>query len=85
MTVEEHRRVIDELQNVIDETRHTLERFEATGMDERLPEDFHRLHDIYSRAVNDQRAYTLQMLDLGVSSHQNANRCVNELGRQDEQ
>jgi hypothetical protein len=34
MTPDEHHHVIDELQAVIDETQQTIERFEATGMDD---------------------------------------------------
>ncbi|WFE70727.1 hypothetical protein P8S55_13170 [Halomonas sp. M1] len=36
MTPDDHQRVIDELQTLIDETQQTLTRFEATGMDEEL-------------------------------------------------
>ena len=46
MTADEHQQVIDELQVVIDDTQHTIERFEATGMDEQMPEDYEKLLDI---------------------------------------
>ncbi|AMD01843.1 hypothetical protein [Halomonas chromatireducens] len=64
MTTDDYERVIGELENLIVETRATLVRFEETGMDEQMPADYQRLHDIYTKAVNDQRAYTLAMLDL---------------------
>ncbi|MBZ0331720.1 hypothetical protein KZO25_15495 [Halomonas sp. ANAO-440] len=64
MTITEHERVIGELENLIIETRATLARFDEAGMDEQMPVDYQRLHDIYTKAVNDQRAYTLAMLDL---------------------
>lgn len=64
MTSNEYRQVIGELENLIVATRGTLARFEETGMDEQMPADYQRLCDIYTKAVNDQRAYTLAMLDL---------------------
>ncbi|WP_163559549.1 hypothetical protein [Halomonas sp. NO4] len=63
MTENDHQRVIDELQAVIDETSHTIERFEATGMDEAMPADFQQLHALYAQAVSDQRAHTRHMLN----------------------
>ncbi|PMR77631.1 hypothetical protein [Billgrantia endophytica] len=62
MTEAEHRRIIEELESLIRDTRHTLERFEATGMDERMPADYDKLLVILDRAVKDQRAHTLEML-----------------------
>lgn len=64
MTTNEYEQVIDDLENLIAETRATLVRFEDSGMDEKIPADYQRLHDIYAKAVNDQRAYTLAILDL---------------------
>jgi uncharacterized coiled-coil protein SlyX len=64
MNEAEHQRIIDELQSVIDETRATMARFEAAGMDEQMPEDYQKLHDIYAQAVDDQRHHTLAMLDM---------------------
>ncbi|EWH00827.1 hypothetical protein [Halomonas sp. BC04] len=63
MTPEEYDRVIAELERLIADTRATLARFEETGMDERMPEDHQALLEIYDKAVKDQRAYTLAMLD----------------------
>lgn len=63
MTADEHQQVIDELQVVIDDTQHTIERFEATGMDEQMPEDYEKLLDILDQAVKQQRGHTLAMLD----------------------
>ena len=64
MTTDDYEQIIGELENLIVETRGTLVRFEETGMDEQMPVDYQQLHDIYTQAVNDQRAYTLAMLDL---------------------
>lgn len=36
--------------------------FEATGLEDELVDDYSALQDIYRRAVNDQREYTLAML-----------------------
>ncbi|MFY0989104.1 hypothetical protein [Halomonas sp. C05BenzN] len=66
MTEEEHRRVIDALQDVIVETQETIERLEAAGMQEALAEDYHQLFEVLDRANRQQRQHTLEMLDLGV-------------------
>ncbi|WP_269799724.1 hypothetical protein [Halomonas sp. 141] len=39
MNETDHQRLIEELQAVIDDTQHTLDRFEATGTDTQMPED----------------------------------------------
>ncbi|XKH60306.1 hypothetical protein LG290_00535 [Halomonas sediminis] len=62
MTPADHQRLIDKLQAVIDETQHTLERFEATGMDEQMPEDYGQLLSILDDAVKQQREHTQAML-----------------------
>lgn len=62
MTSEEYEQVIDELQIVIDETQATLKRFEKTGMDGEMPEDYQALLDILDGAVKQQRAHTQGML-----------------------
>jgi len=62
MTADEHQQVIDKLQEVIDDTRQTIERFEAAGMDEKMPEDYGKLLDILDDAVTHQREHTLAML-----------------------
>lgn len=63
MTEAEHQRVIDELDEVIRETRALMERFEASGMDEAMADDYAQLHDLHARAVSDQKAHTLAMLN----------------------
>lgn len=62
MTADEHQQVIDKLQEVIDDTRQTIERFEATGMETELPEDYDKLLEILDSAVKAQREHTLAML-----------------------
>lgn len=62
MTEAEHQQVIDELQGVIDDTQHTIDRFEATGMDEQMPEDYGKLLDILDDAVKQQREHVMVML-----------------------
>lgn len=62
MTGDEHQQVIDELERVIVDTRETLERFEATGMDTEIPKDYETLHEILDKAVKEQCAHTLAML-----------------------
>jgi len=62
MNAADHQRVIDELQALIDDTQHTLDRFEATGMDKQMPEDYETLLAILNDAVKQQREHTLAML-----------------------
>lgn len=65
MNEEDHECVVNELESLICETRETLKASETTGMDEQLPSDYQQLQDIYTRAVNDQRAHTVAMLEQG--------------------
>lgn len=53
MNEAEYQRVINELQGVIDDTQHTIVRFEATGMDEQMPEDYETLLAILDSRVKD--------------------------------
>lgn len=62
MTDAERQRVIDELQEVIDDTRHTIDRFEATGMDEKMPEEYDKLMTILDDAVKRQREHVMAIL-----------------------
>ena len=52
----------DELQALINDTQHTLDRFEATGMDKQMPEDYETLFTILNDAAKQQREHTLAML-----------------------
>lgn len=62
MAPDEHQQVIDELQGVIDDTHHTLERFESTCIASEMPEDYDKLLTILDDAVTQQREHTLVML-----------------------
>lgn len=62
MTPDDHQRVINELQKLVDETQLTLTRFKETGMDEDMPEDFEKLLEILDGAIKRQRAHTNEML-----------------------
>tara|TARA_R110000851_G_scaffold203777_10_gene355670 strand:+ start:2789 stop:2983 length:195 start_codon:yes stop_codon:yes gene_type:complete len=62
MTPDDHQRVIDELQVVIDETQATIYRFEASGMSENMPEDYAKLLSILDCAIKQQREHTQEML-----------------------
>lgn len=63
MTENQHQQVIDELQAVLNDTRATMERFEATGMDEQMSDDYAKLEAIATQVVKEQRRYVLLMLD----------------------
>lgn len=54
--------VIDKIQDIIDDTQHTIDRFEATGMDEQMSDDYDKLLEILDDAVTQQREHTLAML-----------------------
>lgn len=60
--MDDHQRVIDELQAVIDDTQRTLDRFAAIGMEAEMEEDYEQLMTILDDAVTRQRAHTLAML-----------------------
>tara|TARA_R110000796_G_scaffold60940_1_gene141046 strand:- start:1961 stop:2155 length:195 start_codon:yes stop_codon:yes gene_type:complete len=62
MTTNEHQRVIDELQTLIDDTQQTLRRFETNGMDEQMPGDYEKLLDILEGANKQQREHTQGLL-----------------------
>ncbi|MDP3534589.1 MAG: hypothetical protein Q8S08_04255 [Halomonas sp.] len=62
MTPDDHQRVIDELQTLIEETQQTLTRFEATGMDEELAADYEKLLEILDNAIKQQREQTKALL-----------------------
>ncbi|KAA0014489.1 hypothetical protein F0A17_02240 [Billgrantia pellis] len=62
MSEEKQQQIIHALQQVIDDTRHTIDRFEATGMDEQMPVDYDRLFGILDDANRQQRQHTLLML-----------------------
>ncbi|MDR5907344.1 hypothetical protein [Franzmannia qiaohouensis] len=63
MTLDEYHRIIEEFDSLIRDTRALMLRFEASGMDESHEAEYLEVHDIYAKAVADQRAYTLSMLD----------------------
>lgn len=62
MNNDEYQRVIDELQVLIDDTQATLKRFEETGMDTHMQDDYSKLLDVLDNAVKQQREHTIAML-----------------------
>lgn len=62
MTDDERQHVISELQKIIDDTQATLSRFEATGMEDEMREDYDKLLKILGEAVKQQREHTKVML-----------------------
>lgn len=65
MTPENRQHVINELQQVIDDIQATLKRFEESGMDGDMPEDYEKLLAILDDVVKQQREHTKVMLDAG--------------------
>ncbi|APX92786.1 hypothetical protein BWR19_07495 [Halomonas sp. 1513] len=65
MTPDEYQQVIEEFERLIRDARALMVRFEASGMDQSHEAEYLEVHAIYAKAVADQRAYTLSMLDEG--------------------
>jgi len=63
MNQSECQQVIDELDAVIDDTRELMKRFEVTGMEDEMPNDYAKLELMISEALKQQRRYTQKMLD----------------------
>ncbi|MDI4637801.1 MULTISPECIES: hypothetical protein [Halomonadaceae] len=63
MQESDYERVIQELDELIHDTKELIERFEATGMKGQMQVDYDRLLAIHDQAVKDQRAHTLTMLN----------------------
>ena len=63
MTDDECQHVINELQQVIDDNQATLSRFEATGMEDEMREDYEKLLGMLDDAVKQQREHTRVMLE----------------------
>ena len=63
MHYHDYERVIHELEGLIHDTRRLIERFDATGMDEKMQEDYDKLLALYDQAIKDQKFYTRAMLD----------------------
>ncbi|MGP5311014.1 hypothetical protein [Vreelandella alkaliphila] len=62
MNVDEHQRVIDELQTVVADTQATLTRFEDSGMDKEMFADYEKLLTILDDTVKQQREHTRVVL-----------------------
>lgn len=58
----DYQRVIDELEKLIQDTKQLIERFDSTGMDEEMQEDYDKLLTIYDQAIKDQAHCTQVML-----------------------
>ncbi|MCG7598636.1 hypothetical protein MHM84_02440 [Halomonas sp. McH1-25] len=62
LSLEDCRHILDELESVIADAKALMTRFEATGFDESLPDDYLALHELYTRSVKEQQHYTQIML-----------------------
>lgn len=62
MNAHEHQKNIEELQALIDDTQATLTRFEETGMDGGMLEDYDKLLIILDEAIKQQRVHTRALL-----------------------
>lgn len=60
----DYHQVIGALDSILEETRVLMARFEAAGLDERLPADYSNLHEIYQKTVKAQWGYVQAMLEL---------------------
>ncbi|HCP79187.1 MAG: hypothetical protein CML16_15385 [Pusillimonas sp.] len=59
----EYRRLIAQLQEVINDTVKTIDDFEAKGMNNDLPAEYEQLHAILQKATTDQRRYQHALLE----------------------
>ena len=64
MTVEDYEFVLAELQRLIDDAKALMAKFETVEFDQQLPDEYHALHELYTRAVKAQKRYTHEALDL---------------------
>lgn len=62
MSPDEHEHVAQELEALIRDTQETINRFDATGMDEKMPEDYDKLLAILDNAIKQQREQIRLML-----------------------
>lgn len=62
MNQADYQRIIAELDEVINDTKKLMTRFEATGFDETMSDDYLVLHELYTRMVEEQRRYTREVL-----------------------
>ncbi|WP_040241372.1 hypothetical protein [Chromohalobacter japonicus] len=59
----EYQRVVEELNTLITDTRQLIARFEDTGMDNEMPDDYTRLELMVSEALKQQRHYMQKVLE----------------------
>ncbi|WP_462321408.1 hypothetical protein [Halochromatium sp.] len=57
MSDDDYRHLLNELESLLRETAETLQRFEETGMDEQLHEDYQKLLTIQAEAQREQQIY----------------------------
>jgi len=64
MTIEDYDFILEELQQVIEDAKVLMTRFDAEEADKSLSAEYHTLHELYQRAVKSQETYTHEMLDM---------------------
>ena len=64
MTIEDYEFVLAELQRLVDDAKALMTKFEAAEFDQQLSDEYHTLHELYTRAVKAQKRYTYEALDL---------------------
>lgn len=57
MSDNDYRQVLSELERLLQDTAETLQRFEETGMDQELAEDYETLLAIQAEALREQQVY----------------------------
>ena len=62
MQENDYLRVIHELEKLTQDTKQLIERFDGTGMDKEMQEDYDKLLAIYDQVIKDQAYYTRAML-----------------------
>lgn len=70
MSDSDYRHLLNELESLLQDTAETLRRFEDTGMDERMPEDYQTLLAIQVEARREQQNYLRALRQAPASSEQ---------------
>ncbi len=70
MSDSDYRHLLNELESLLEDTAEMLQRFEDSGMDERMPEDYQTLLAIQAKALQEQQSYLQALRQAPASSEQ---------------
>jgi hypothetical protein len=64
MTIEDYKVILRELQKIIDDAKALMTRFEVSTAAQTTSAEHHTLRELYQRAVESQKTFTHEMLDM---------------------